>query len=79
MITSLALNFSSPSWTSSEAFTPLRKPKKATKRRVKKADFATKKGFFITVRTKAFNWTAKLSIKASEKNLFRKFWLEKMS
>jgi hypothetical protein len=43
-------------------------------KRAKIAVFNLKKGIFIAKKTKAFNWTAKLSIKVSEKNLFGKLW-----
>ena len=47
---------------------------KTMKKSVKKVDFAAKKGFFIMIRTKAFIWTAKVSIILSEKNDLREFW-----
>jgi hypothetical protein len=47
---------------------------KTMKKRIKKDDFTAKKGFFIIVRTKAFIWTAKVSIILSEKNDLREFW-----
>jgi hypothetical protein len=43
-------------------------------KRAKIAVFNLKKGIFIAKKTKAFNWTAKLSINVSEKNLFGKLW-----
>jgi hypothetical protein len=44
------------------------------KKRDKKDDFTAKKGFFIRIWTKAFIWTAKVSIIPSEKNDLREFW-----
>ncbi len=47
---------------------------KTMKKRVKKDVFAAKKGFFIIMRTKAFIWSAKVSIILSEKNDLWEFW-----
>jgi hypothetical protein len=48
---------------------------KTMKKSIKKNDFTAKKGFFIRVWTKAFIWTAKVSIILSEKNDLREFWV----
>jgi len=42
----------------------------------KNVDFLAKNGFFIAVGTEAFIWTAKVSIKPSEKNVLSEFWIE---
>ena len=47
---------------------------KTMKKMIKKDDFTAKKGFFIMIWTKAFIWTAKVSIILSEKNDFREIW-----
>jgi hypothetical protein len=73
-ITSLALK-GSGSWpASSDAKTGLIMLEKTMKKSIKKDDFTAKKGFFIMIRTKAFIWTAKVSIILSEKNDLREFW-----
>jgi hypothetical protein len=43
---------------------------KTIKKRAKNVDFESKNSLFITIGTKAFNWTAKVSIILSQKNCF---------
>jgi hypothetical protein len=44
-------------------------PVKMIRKRAKNDVLETKNGLFITTETKAFNWTAKVSIIQSEKNV----------
>ncbi|MBN8652356.1 MAG: hypothetical protein J0L67_13055 [Cytophagales bacterium] len=49
-------------------------PEKTIRIRAKNVDLVAKNGFFIAVGTEAFIWTAKVSIKQSEKNVLPEFW-----
>jgi len=52
-----------------DAKTGEKMPEKTIRIRAKNVGFGAKNGFFIAVGTDAFIWTAKVSIKPSEKNV----------